>query len=324
MISGTSSIVGSSSAVRQLRSLIEVAAPSNLPVLIQGPTGSGKELVAAALHSGSARTGRLVAFNVCAIGDSMFEDALFGHVRGAFTGAVSDSLGLLREADRGTVFFDEISGLHGSLQAKLLRAIETQEFRPVGANRDTRSVFRFVAATNEPLDQLVASGRFRMDLAYRIGAIVIHVPPLVQRLEDIAELTRHFLSLAGSPASRVDVDAIRALQQHTWPGNIRELKQVVEWACVLGSGRVSARVIELALSQRMPGNACSNGRNEDAREYVELRTLLAVHEWDTERAARALGVHRATLYRRMKRQQIATPVSLRGRNEETPSAAMIG
>lgn len=283
--------------------MIAVAAPSHLPVLIQGPTGAGKELVAAALHRKSGRVGRFVAFNVCAIGDSMFEDALFGHVRGAFTGAVSDSLGLLREGDRGTVFFDEISGLHGSLQAKLLRAVETQEFRPVGASRDARSVFRFVAATNVPLEQLVAAGQFRSDLAHRIGAIVIHVPPLVQRLEDVEELARHFLELSGCSPCLIDEDAIRVLQRHTWPGNIRELKQVVEWACVLGNGRLSARAIELALSQRVQDDSAIDG----AREYLELRSLLDVHGWDTESAARALGVHRATLYRRMKRQQLVMP-----------------
>ena len=300
--------------MRGLRALIAVAAPSHLPVLIQGPTGAGKELVAAALHSASGRAGRFVAFNVCAIGDSMFEDALFGHVRGAFTGALSDSLGLLREADRGTVFFDEISGLQGPLQAKLLRAVETQEFRPVGANRDARSAFRFVAATNESLEQLVTAGRFRSDLAHRIGAIVIHVPALVDRVEDIAQLAHHFLERSGSPFALLDDEAICTLQRHTWPGNIRELKQVVEWSCVLGSGRLSARVIELALSQRIPGEA----RVDAAREYLELRRLLDVHGWDTEHAARALGVHRATLYRRMKRHALVAPLSSR------QSAASLG
>ncbi len=299
------SIIGESRAIRALRALIAVAAPSNLPVLIQGPTGAGKELVAAALHSESRRTGRFVAFNVCAIGDSMFEDALFGHVRGAFTGALSDSLGLLREADRGTVFFDEISGLHGALQAKLLRAIETQEFRPVGASRDARSTFRFIAATNEPLERLVAAGRFRSDLAHRIGAIVIHVPPLMERLEDIAPLVRHFLHLSGLAESAIEDEAIRVLQGHSWPGNIRELKQVVQWACVLGDGRVSGQVVELALSQRIPSDTIDLA----AQEYLELRSLLDVHGWDTESAAKALGIHRATLYRRMKRHRLVTPAN---------------
>ncbi|MEP6733822.1 MAG: sigma 54-interacting transcriptional regulator [bacterium] len=317
-----SCIIGNSRAVQGLRALIEVAAPSHLPVLIQGPTGAGKELVAAALHSASGRAGRFVAFNVCAIGDSMFEDALFGHVRGAFTGALSDSPGLLREADRGTVFFDEISGLHAPLQAKLLRAIELQEFRPVGANRDVRSAFRFIAATNEPIDRLVDAGRFRSDLAHRIGAVVIHVPPLVHRREDIRELALHFLSRDNTVGASIDDDAVRVLQHHTWPGNIRELKQVVEWACVLGGGRVSARVVELALSQRVVTERAVERVSDDAREYVELRALLDAHRWDTESAARALGVHRATLYRRMKRNQLVAPFNARG--VDAASAAVIG
>lgn len=317
MTVGTDGIIGDSPAVLGLRALIAVAAPSHLPVLIQGPTGAGKELVAAALHALSKRTGRFVAFNVCAIGDSMFEDALFGHVRGAFTGAISDSLGLLREGDKGTVFFDEISGLHASLQAKLLRAVETQEFRPVGASRDARSAFRFVAATNVPLERLVAAGAFRSDLAHRIGAIVIHVPPLVHRLEDIAALANHFLAASGCGRAVIDEAAVRMLQRHTWPGNIRELKQVVEWACLLGDGQLSARVIEVALSQRMQGEP----RMDDARAYVELRGLLDIHGWDTQSAARALGVHRATLYRRMKRQRLVPPTGERHGNGSSSVAA---
>jgi DNA-binding NtrC family response regulator len=317
MTIGTDGIIGDSPAVRSMRALIDLAAPSNLPVLIQGPTGSGKELVAAALHTISKRAGRFVAFNVCAIGDAMFEDALFGHVRGAFTGAISDSLGLLREGDRGTVFFDEISGLHPALQAKLLRAVETQEFRPVGANRDARSAFRFVAATNVPLERLVAAGEFRSDLAHRIGAIVIHVPPLLHRLEDIPSLALHFLARSGSGPCVIEEAAIRVLQRHTWSGNIRELKHVVEWANLLGEGRLIARVVEVALSQRTP----SGEQIDDTREYVELRNLLDIHGWDTESAARALGVHRATLYRRMKRQQLVVPIS--GRRADESSLRMM-
>src|SRR3954470_19051267 len=187
-----SAIVGDSSAIQQLRALIATVAPTRLPVLVEGPTGSGKELVAAALHQASGRRGRLVAFNVCAIGDALFEDALFGHVRGAFTGAANDSAGFLREADAGTVFLDEISGLPWALQAKLLRAVETGEFRPVGAARDARSDFRVVAATNEHLDDLVECGRFRADLKHRIGGVVISVPTLAERVDDIPDLTRYF------------------------------------------------------------------------------------------------------------------------------------
>jgi DNA-binding NtrC family response regulator len=186
-----------------------------------------------------------------------------------------------------------------------------QEFRPVGARRDVRSAFRFVAATNESLGELVAAGRFRSDLAHRIGAVVIPVPPLVQRREDIRELTQHFLSQASAGVVDVGDDAVRALERHTWPGNIRELRQVVEWASTLGSGRLSERVIELALSQRIASEEHREVVRDEGREYVELRMLLDAHGWDTESAARTLGVHRATLYRRMKRNQLVTPINAR-------------
>jgi len=166
-----------------------------------------------------------MAFNVCAISDAMFEDALFGHVRGAFTGAVSDSPGLLRKADQGTAFFDEISVLAAGMQVKLLRAIETGAFRAVGGCRDARSDFR-VVATNEPLDALVATGRFRAELAHRIGGIVIHLPSLAERAEDVPVLVRHFLRTGNGVG--VHDSALRLLEEHPWPGNVRELRQVVE------------------------------------------------------------------------------------------------
>lgn len=246
-------IVGSSPPIRQVRDLIALAAPTTLPVLIQGPTGAGKELVAAALHAMSGRRGRLVAFNVCAIGDAMFEDALFGHVRGAFTGAVADSQGLLREADHGTVFLDEISGLNASLQVKLLRALEHGQFRPVGARSDCRSEFRVIAATNEEIGDLVDAGRFRADLAHRLGGIVIRVPALADRRTDIPCLVEHFLRPAHCAVTVSDAALLR-LVEHPWPGNVRELRQVVEWAAVLASqrpgGRLDADVVDYVLGHR--------------------------------------------------------------------------
>ena len=180
--------------MRELRALIARVAPLRMPVLIEGATGTGKELAAALLHRDSGRSGGLVAFNVCALGESMFEDALFGHVKGAYTGALGESLGFLREANGGTAFFDEISGLPLPLQAKLLRAIETGVFRPIGASRDAMSEFRTVAATNEQLRELVAAGRFREDLMHRLSGITVRMPTLAERVDDIPELVRHFLA----------------------------------------------------------------------------------------------------------------------------------
>ena len=298
-------IIGESDAIMRLRAVIEAVAPTRLSVLIQGPTGSGKELVAAALHARSGRRGPFVPFNVCAISDSMFEDALFGHVRGAFTGAVSDVPGFLREADAGTVFLDEVSGLGPTMQAKLLRAIETGVFRPVGAKRDAQSDFRLLAATNERLDFLVGEGRFRADFAHRIGAVILHVPALVDRLDDIPLLVEHFLSSIGSGHVRLDDEAVRVLCSHDWPGNVRELKHVVEWSAAFTSGRLSAEAVRSALSQQ--GASSRHCFEFEALERQTLREALEQHEWNADLAAAKLGVHRATLYRRMKRFGITGP-----------------
>ncbi len=289
--------------MRRLRETVAQVAPTRLSVLVQGPTGSGKELVAAALHAESGRAGNFVAFNVCAIGDTMFDDALFGHVRGAFTGALGDSPGFLREADGGTAFFDEVSGLQLPLQAKLLRAIETGEFRPVGAKRDAHSDVRVVAATNEELDALVAERRFRVDLAHRLKAVSIRVPALAERVEDVPLLVRHFLERAGFGHLRVSAGVMLKLQRRVWPGNIRELKHVVEWAAVIAREELDEDVLGRVLA--------SEGPRESAEALtagaLELRESLARHDWNAARAAREFGVHRATIYRWMKRHRIVGP-----------------
>jgi DNA-binding NtrC family response regulator len=304
----TETIVGDSEPIRRLRAMIEAVGRTGLAVLIQGPTGSGKELVAAAIHAQSGRRGGFVPFNVCAISESMFEDAIFGHVRGAFTGALNDMPGFLLEADRGTVFLDEVSGLAPALQAKLLRAIETGVFRPVGAKRDTRSDFRVVAATNERLERLVESGVFRADFAHRVGAVTVEVPPLLDRLDDIPLLVRHFLERVGSGHVQVGPDAIRALAGHDWPGNVRELKHVIEWAAAFSNGHLAAKTVHSALAQRLQLRSGSHV-DADAIERQLLRAALDQHAWNTELAARQIGVHRATLYRRMKRVGLA-PLTL--------------
>jgi DNA-binding NtrC family response regulator len=299
-LSARTGIIGESEAMRRLRGLVQRVAPLSLPVLIEGPTGSGKELVARALHTLSGRRGRFVAVNVCAIPDTMFEATLFGHVRGAFTGAVRDSDGYLTEADRGTLFLDEIGALSPAAQGKLLRAVETHDFRPVGARRDRSSDFRVVAATNEPLHALVASGRFRADLAHRLNAVAVAVPALVERIDDLPALAAHFAALA-SPGATIAIpyEALVRLQEHDWPGNVRELKHVVDRAVAFAAGgAVDAFELELGTS---------SAAGERLAERDELLALLAVCGWDTEAAARRLGVHRATIYRRMERLEIVRP-----------------
>ena len=302
---GDNTIVGESAPIRALRALIARIAPTRLPVLIEGPTGSGKELVAAQLHRASGRTGSLVAFNVCAIGETMFEDALFGHVRGAYTGAIGEAMGYLREANGGSAFFDEVSGLPLPLQAKLLRAIETGVFRPIGAARDARSDFRPIAATNDDLSELVRHGRFRADLWHRMSGVVLRVPALVDRIDDVPSLARHFLGAT----ARVTDDAMAALMSRAWPGNVRELRQVLEAASVFANGAIDAAAIDAAVANR---GASTPSANSPARSLAERSELVAVLEeaaWDTSRAASELGIHRATMYRRMKRHGIEIPTT---------------
>jgi DNA-binding NtrC family response regulator len=307
-------LVGRSPAMRKLRERILRLADSSLPVLIEGPTGSGKELVAQALHAFSGRPGPFVPFNVCAIAETMFEDAVFGHVRGAFTGATDDAPGYLFEADRGTAFLDEISGLPLLMQAKLLRAVETREFRPVGAKRDRRSDFRLIVATNEDLARLVSAGRFRDDLRYRLRAGVIHVPALRERPEDIPELATCFARRAsgcadGNQAQRsveLSTAAIRTLELYGWPGNVRELRNVIELALVLGDNAlIGSTEIAEALWDVSGARQSAVVVEEGEFERRRLVDVLERCDWDTARAARELGMHRSHLYRVMQQLAIA-------------------
>ncbi|HKS04923.1 MAG TPA: sigma 54-interacting transcriptional regulator [Gemmatimonadaceae bacterium] len=283
-------IIGESAAIVALRETIRTIAPSKLSVLIEGPTGSGKELVAAALHAMSGRRGDYVAFNVCAISDSMFDDALFGHVRGAYTGALGDSPGFLREANGGTVFLDEIGVLHPTLQAKLLRALETGSFRPVGAKHDAISEFRVVSATNVSRAELVETGRLRADLGYRLAGALLRVPPLSERVEDIPLLVRSFLTRMGV-ADTIDHVVLDLLVAHSWPGNVRELRNVIE--CAVALGGLDTRTVSQLIAQGKDGTVLTALM---ARRQ-ELRAALDANAWDPEATARALGVHRATIYR---------------------------
>lgn len=298
-------LIGDSMPMQKLRALIARIAPSKVPILIEGETGTGKELVAASLHRQSGRGGAFVAFNVCALSESMFEDALFGHSKGAFTGAVGETPGFLREANGGTVFLDEISGLPLTHQAKLLRAIETGVVRPVGSSRDALTDFRLIVATNERLDDLVEQGRFRTDLAHRVCGLVLTVPALAQRVDDIPALVEYFVHRA-RPGTEIAGAAVRLLQSRTWRGNVRELRQVVEAALAVRGDALDAAAVELVLGAR----ARDTGHEVRTRAIIERERLLSVlgtTAWDTERAAAMLGVHRATIYRRMRRLGIPVP-----------------
>lgn len=301
-------IIGDSRTVRRLRELIRTVAPTRIPVLIYGETGTGKELVSSALHEESGRRGALVSFNVCAIAETMFEDCLFGHVRGAFTGAASDSIGLLREADGGSALFDEVSGLPVAMQAKLLRVIETGILRPVGAQRDVRSDFRVLSATNERLPGLVDVGRFRADLSHRLAGVVIEVPALRDHAEDIPALVTHFLkSFSPESPTVVDPSVVATIMEREWLGNIRELRQVVEAAAVLGSNVIDQESFSLAVESR---SATSIDRPPALSARGRLLLELKRGDWDTAIVAERLGIHRATVYRWMRRFNVEAPTTI--------------
>jgi DNA-binding NtrC family response regulator len=304
-------LVGGSRPMQELRTDIVRLGRTRSPVLIQGPTGSGKELVARGLHLASGRTGQFVAFNICAVPDSMFEDALFGHVKGAFTGAMSDSAGYLLEADGGTVLLDEINGLSLAGQAKLLRAIESGVFRPVGARHDRRSDFRVLAASNANLPDAVAAGAFRADLYYRLAGFTVDVPALRYRSSDIPELVRHFLAADIGIDHQLLADAFDELSMYTWPGNVRELRHVVNRLTLIGMSGAQSEARLSAISSILGSKRPS--REHDERE--ELIALLTDSGWDTAQVAERLGVHRATVYRRMIRHGLG-PAGERAGTEE--------
>lgn len=306
-------LIGTSPAIISLRAQIAKAAVSPLPVLVEGPTGAGKELVAQSLHVLSRRRGPLVAINACAIAEGLFESELFGHVRGAFTGALNDRDGYLSEAHNGTLFLDEMASLPLGLQAKLLRVVETRTFRPVGARSDRTSDFRLVAATNRPLGRLIEEGTFREDLAHRLSGLTLRVPPLRDRMEDVVPLALHFgqqFALRGGRIASFSDDAFSELLDYSWPGNVRELRAAIEVAIAMSDRRIlSASDIRAQLRDRRMTAHSTTVEDQERRDLVEL---LHRCDGDTRAMARALGVDRGTVYRRLKHLGIATPRQRRG------------
>lgn len=300
-------LLGASPAMQTVFSRIRQAAPSDVNVLITGESGTGKELVAKALHFNSARAQRpFVPINCAAVPAGLLESELFGHVKGAFTGAVGGRRGLFREANGGTLFLDEIGDMAPELQAKLLRAIEDRTVRPVGSDESLPLDVRLVAATNTDLPARIREGRFREDLYYRLAVIPIHLPPLRERKDDLPLLAEHFLHRATVAANKsiggFTPDAMAALLRHPWPGNVRELENVVQRAVTLtAEGRVlpDALLLELTASPRQGVSLGQMARRPTLRalaaEYVSL--ILQETGGDKARAAEILGISRRTLYR---------------------------
>lgn len=298
-------IIGQSPAMMEVYRLIERLGPTDKPILIEGESGTGKELVARALHQASPLAERpQVVINCAALPDTLLESELFGHERGAFTGAVSTKPGLFEVADEGTLFIDEIGELAGELQAKLLRVLEDGMLRRVGSVKERRVNVRLLAATNRDMRQEVAAGRFREDLYYRINVLTIHLPPLRQREGDLPLLLDHFTG----PNWQIDDDVIPTLQRYGWPGNVRQLENAIERAKILADGdRISI--------ENLPSEIVANVRSREgttSRADLDLDTLNKMHIAETfrrydgnkARTARALGIGRRTLYRLLEKYEI--------------------
>jgi DNA-binding NtrC family response regulator len=303
-------IIGRSAAMQELFALVRRIVGSAANVLITGDSGTGKELIARALHQNSPRKAHpFVAVNCAAIPPALLESDLFGHKRGAFTDARADHPGLFVEANGGTIFLDEIGELPLPLQPKLLRVLQEREVRAVGASRPERVDVRVVAATNRNLEALLQDGTFREDLYYRLNVIHLHLPPLRARTEDILPLAEHFLARsaerAGKPVKGFQESAKKVLLAHPWPGNVRELENVVERAVALVEGDVvSAEDLPPAMRERRNQDrlaaALSQGLTLEELEREYIQKVLEAEGGNKTRAAQRLGLDRKTLYRKLE------------------------
>lgn len=302
---GTSPIVGGP-RIAAIRRIIDNVAPLPEPVLIEGETGTGKEMIAEALHRASGRKGDFVPVNCAAIPSELVEAELFGHARGAFSGSDRARRGLFRTAEGGTLLLDEIGDLPQSVQAKLLRVLEGGEVRPVGEDLAIRIDVRVVAATNASLDEMVAEGRFRADLLHRIAAWRLRVPPLRERPEDVPLLALHFLPLGISSFS---VEAMEELVLAEFPGNVRELRNTVKTAAARARAAGSDRILpeHLELGARSERSSVAPAPGSDVEEAVlraRIETALALREGNVAQVARDLGLGRPWLYQTLKRFNI--------------------
>lgn len=314
-------MVGASAPMRQIRQLIAQVAPTDARVLVTGESGTGKELVAAAIHRGSHRSREpFVTVNCAAIPRELVESEMFGHERGAFTGAAGRRLGRFELADRGTLFLDEIGDLNLEAQAKLLRTLETGVLQRLGAERPTQVNVRVIAATNRRLDQAVAGGGFRQDLFFRLNIFPIHLPALRERLDDLPLLVAHLAQRVrpGKP-QQYSAEAMTLLGQYSWPGNIRELANLIERLAILGGETIGAEDVRLVLPEgrlgdsaaRRPGRAQPGSDGAPLTEALDdyerelIGAALRTADGNVAEAARMLVTDRANLYRRMKRLGLA-------------------
>jgi len=330
-----SEMIGNSPALRRVREMIAKVAPSDARVLITGESGTGKELVAAAIHAGGSRKERpFVRVNCAAIPRDLVESEMFGHERGAFTGATERRIGRFELADRGTLLLDEVGDLGAEAQAKLLRAIESGEIERVGGSKPIRVDVRIVSATNKDLTRAVADGTFREDLYFRLNVIPLAIPPLRERPDDIPALVRYFSQLhrgrTGQPLTSWSTDAVDTLARYRWPGNVRELANIVERLAILNPGRevtsdeirevlfsAPARLAEPAALPNAAVLDASLTDTLDEYERVLITRALSVAGGNIAEATRRLQTDRPNLYRRMKRLGIVDSDRERGERVES-------
>ena len=317
-LSERSEIIGETAVMRRLREQIATAAPSSGRVLIHGENGSGKELVARAIHALSARRDQpFVEVNCAAIPDELIESELFGHERGAFTGATARRRGRFELADGGTLFLDEIGDMSVRTQAKVLRSLEEQAFERVGGKETIKVDVRVIAASNRDLASLIAEGRFREDLYYRLNVIPIEVPPLRGRRDDIPLLVEHFVAVFchenGKAPKRLTGEALAYFLAYDWPGNVRELRNMVERLVIMAPHEtivpddLPPPLRPKDLGEGAPGAARTL---KEARDHFERAFILAelrVHDWNMTRTAERLGIERSHLYRKIKAHGIVPP-----------------
>jgi DNA-binding NtrC family response regulator len=319
------SIIGRSRVMRDLFQLLETVAATSSTVLVTGETGTGKELAARAIHHNSTRRhNRFVALNCSAIPETLLEAELFGHVRGAFTGAVATRQGRLEQAHKGTLFLDEVGTMSPALQAKLLRVLQEREFERVGDSHTIKIDVRIIAATHSDLVRLVAEGSFREDLYYRLNVIPVHMPPLRDRRDDVPLLVQHFLQkLAGelTPPRMVTVsqEAMRQLMAYAWPGNVRQLENAVERALAFTHGRAQIELADLApeiqnvAASDETGGVWFPDEGLDLERYIEgvelglIRRSLERTQGNKRQAARLLNLKRTTLIEKLKRLERGQP-----------------
>ncbi|MDI1480000.1 sigma-54 dependent transcriptional regulator [Polyangium sp. y55x31] len=305
-------LIGRSAAMREVEARLRKVAPTDATVLVLGESGTGKELVAAAIHRMSRRSGRaFVPVNCAAIPEGLIESELFGHERGAFTGATSAHAGLVEAADGGTLFLDEIGELPQSAQARLLRFLQTGEVRHVGSTRARKVSVRLVAATHRDLAAMVQAGTFRSDLYFRLRVIEVRLPPLRERGDDALALASHFITegsrKAGRPVPALSPDAEKAIMTHSWPGNVRELENAIERALILSDGgTITAELLGLEAEEESRGAAQAQLPSDVSLEEYFRRFVLENQDTMTEtELAKRLGISRKTLWERRQRMGLS-------------------